>query len=60
MTLHFRDWREVASPRPRNRAEITIPMCKQKPYPVWFLFGRHRDMGIPIPKPLVKWELKQN
>ena len=26
-------------------------MYKQKPYPVWFSFGRHSNMGIPIPKP---------
>ena len=51
MTFHFRDWRYVASLRPRNRAEITIPMYKQKPYPVWLSFGRHSNMGIPIPKP---------
>ena len=51
MTLHFRDWRYVASLRPRNRAEITIPMYKQKPYPVWLSFGRHSNMSIPIPKP---------
>ena len=50
----------IESLRPRNRAEITILMCKQTPYPVWFSFRRHSDMGIPIPKPLVIWELKQN
>ena len=36
VTLHFRDGRGVASLRYRHRAEITILMCEQKPYPVWF------------------------
>ena len=36
VTLHCRDWRGAASLRYRNRAEITVLMCEQKPYPVWF------------------------
>ena len=36
MTLHFRDRRGAASLRYRNRAKITVVMCEQKPYPVWF------------------------
>ena len=28
--------RGAASPRDRNRAKITVLLCKQKPYPVWF------------------------
>ena len=36
VTLHFRDRRGAASLRYRNRAEITVLMCKHKPYPVWF------------------------
>ena len=35
-------------------------MYKQKPYNVWFSFGRHSNMGIPIPKPASDTELKQN
>ena len=35
VTLHFRDRRSTASHRYRNRAEITLLMCEQKPYPVW-------------------------
>lgn len=33
---HFRDRRGVASLRYRNRAEITVLVCEEKPYPVWF------------------------
>ena len=36
MTLRFRDPRGVGSLRYRNRAEITVLMYEQKPYPVWF------------------------
>ena len=36
VTPHFRDRRGAASPRYRNRAKITILMCGQKQYPVWF------------------------
>ena len=35
VTLHFRGQRSAASLRYRNRAEITVPMCKQKLYLVW-------------------------
>ena len=40
VTLHFRDRLGTASLWYRNRAEITVLMCKQKPYPVWLSF-RH-------------------
>ena len=36
VTLHFRDPRDVASLRYKNRAEITVFICEQKRYPVWF------------------------
>ena len=36
--LHFWDQRGTASLRYRNRTEITVLMCKQKPYPVRFSF----------------------
>ena len=36
VTLHFRDRRYTASLRYRNRAEITVLVCEQKPYPVLF------------------------
>ena len=35
VTLHLRDRVGAASLRYRNRAEITVLMWKQKPYPVW-------------------------
>ena len=35
VTLHFRNRRETASLRYRNRAEITVVTCEQNPYPVW-------------------------
>ena len=35
VTLHFRDRVGAASLRYRNRAEITVLMWEQKPYPVW-------------------------
>ena len=38
--LHFWDQRGAASVRYRNRTEITVLMCKQKLYPVWFSFRR--------------------
>ena len=36
VTRHFRNQRGAASLRHRNRAEITVLMCEQKHYPVWF------------------------
>ena len=36
VTLHFRDRRDAASLRHKNRAKITV-MSEQKQYPVWFL-----------------------
>ena len=40
VTLQFRDRRNAASRRYRNRAVITVRMCEQKRYPVWFLRRR--------------------
>ena len=40
VTLHYRDWRGADSLRQRNRAEITILMCEQKPFSVWFSYRR--------------------
>ena len=34
--FHFQDCRGVAWLRYRNRTEITVLMCEQKPYPAWF------------------------
>ena len=45
MTLHFRDRRGQALLRYRNRAEITVLMCKQKPSPVWFSC-RHKSYPV--------------
>ena len=36
VTLHFRDLRGEDSLRYRNPAKITVPMCEQMPYSVWF------------------------
>ena len=44
MTLLLRDQRGAASLRKRNRAEITVLMCKQKPYLVWFSCRRKRSL----------------
>ena len=35
VTLHFRDRRDAASLRHKNRVKITV-MSEQKQYPVWF------------------------
>ena len=37
-THHFRDRGDAASIRFRNRAEITVLMCEQKPLSVWFSY----------------------
>ena len=39
VTLPFRDRLGTASLWYRNRAEITVLSCEQKPYPVWFSQG---------------------
>ena len=44
VTLHFRDWRGAASLLFWNRAKITVLVCEQKPYPVWF--SRRRSWVI--------------
>ena len=38
MTLHLRGRRAAASLRYRNRAEITVIVCVQKPHQVWFSY----------------------
>ena len=38
--LHFRDRRDAASLRYRNRATTTVLVCEQKPSPVWFSWRR--------------------
>ena len=37
MVINWRDGRGADSHRYRNRAEITVVICEQKPCPVWFL-----------------------
>ena len=36
VTLQFRDRRGATPLRYRNRAKMTVFMCEQMPYPVWF------------------------
>ena len=36
VTLHFRDWCVAALLYYGNRADVTVLVCEQKPYPVWF------------------------
>ena len=48
---HFRDWRGAASLCHRNRAEITILMCKQKPFSVWLLC-RHEKLPCIVWTPI--------
>ena len=46
VTHHFRDRHVAASLRNRNRAKITVLMCKQKPEcPVWFSCRRKSYPG---------------
>ena len=40
VSLRFRDRCGEALLRYKNRTEITVPMCEQEPYPVWFSFRR--------------------
>ena len=40
--VFFQGRRGAASLRYKNRAEITVVMCEQKPYPVWFSCRRKR------------------
>ena len=40
VTLHFRDRRGEALLRYKNRTEITVLVCEQEPYLVWFSFER--------------------
>ena len=39
VTLHLGDRRVAASLRYRYRTKITVLMCEQNPYPVWFRAG---------------------
>ena len=48
VTLHFRERRGVASLRHRNGAKITVPVCEQKPYPVWFRCLRKSYPYLPL------------
>ena len=51
LNLHFRDRRgSSALLRYRNCAEITVPKCGQKSYPVWFLCWRKRLLPMNIAK----------
>ena len=36
VTLHFQNQPSAGSLRYRNHAKITVLLCEQKPYPVWF------------------------
>ena len=64
-TLHFRDLRRAASLR--NRAEITVPMCQQKLYPVEFSWRRkshavycEHNLKLISPSSYITGRLKDN
>ena len=40
VTLHFKRSARCSFARYRNRAEISVLICEQKPYPLWFLCWR--------------------
>ena len=40
VTLHFKRSARCSFARYRNRAEISVLICEQKPYPLWFLCRR--------------------
>ena len=40
VTLHFKRSARRSLARYRNRAEISVLICEQKPYPLWFLCWR--------------------
>ena len=44
-------WRSALLLRYRNRAEITVLVCEQKPYAVWFSCRRMRSYRQPISFP---------
>ena len=46
VVLHLRERRGADSLCYRNRAEITVFICEQKPYPVWFSCRPERLSGI--------------
>ena len=46
VTLHFRDRCGASSLCYINRAKITVFMCVQKPYPVWFLCRRKSNLVL--------------
>ena len=43
VTLHFKRSARYSFTRYRNRAEISVLICEQKPYPLWFLCWRKSD-----------------
>ena len=45
VTRHFRDRHVAASLRYRNRAVITVLICEQKLYPIWFSCRRKNYPG---------------
>ena len=45
VTIHFQDWCGPASPRLRNRAEVTVLMGEHKPYPVRFYYLRKSELS---------------
>ena len=50
VTLHLRDRRRAPLLRHRKRSEITVPMCEQRPYPVWFSCRRKSCQPLTIRK----------
>ena len=54
VTLHFRDTRGTALFRYRNRAEITVLMSEQNPYPLWFS-GRRKSCPVSYEHCLNLW-----
>ena len=50
VTRHFRDQHVAASVRYRNRAEITVLICEQKPYPTWFSCRRKSHPIYSLPR----------
>ena len=55
VTLHFRARQGAASLRYRSRAEITVLMWEQKPYPVW-MDGRERTDERTEERMLFVWQ----
>ena len=57
--LHFRDRRRLASSRYRNRAEITVLMCKRKPYLGMVLLPARELSGTVVHSPMRRASLFQ-